>query len=157
MTEWAGAGAGRRSRRSGHGAGSTKATARAGDVVVKQVRTHVAVVGYGYWGSKHVRVLSTMPDVAVSVVDRDPRRIEDARSHYPYLESVEPDLDAAPLRRARLQRERLVDRQQVGLVDGGDGGRRRQREPAGGQQAGEEGKRTAHAAGVRVSEWIQSR
>jgi predicted dehydrogenase len=61
---------------------------------VKQVRTHVAVVGYGYWGSKHVRVLSTMPDVAVSVVDRDPERIEDARSHYPYLESVDTDLDA---------------------------------------------------------------
>ena len=80
--------------RSDRGARSTKATARAGDVVVKQVRTHVAVVGYGYWGSKHVRVLSTMPDVAVSVVDRDPERIEDARSHYPYLESVDTDLDA---------------------------------------------------------------
>ncbi len=43
----------------------------------------VAVVGYGYWGSKHVRVLSSLPDVSVSVVDADPARLSDAAIHYP--------------------------------------------------------------------------
>ena len=42
----------------------------------------VAVVGYGYWGSKHARVLAGMPDVTVKVVDSDPRRLATAaRSH----------------------------------------------------------------------------
>jgi predicted dehydrogenase len=44
-------------------------------------RLRVAVVGYGYWGSKHVRVLATMPGVDVTVVDvDDERRAEAARS-----------------------------------------------------------------------------
>jgi predicted dehydrogenase len=44
-------------------------------------RLRVAVVGYGYWGSKHVRVLANMPGVEVIVVDLDPeRRAEAARS-----------------------------------------------------------------------------
>ncbi len=29
----------------------------------------IAVVGYGYWGSKHVRVLSSIPGVDATVVD----------------------------------------------------------------------------------------
>src|SRR4051794_29117623 len=42
----------------------------------------VAVVGYGYWGSKHARVLASIPDVSVTVVDSDPRRIATAaRNH----------------------------------------------------------------------------
>jgi predicted dehydrogenase len=56
-------------------------------------RVHVAVVGYGYWGSKHVRVLSTMPDVAVTVVDSDERRLEEAAAHYPSVESTATDID----------------------------------------------------------------
>ena len=56
-------------------------------------RMHVAVVGYGYWGSKHVRVLSTMPDVAVTVVDRDPGRIEEAAALYPSVTRTATDLD----------------------------------------------------------------
>jgi predicted dehydrogenase len=66
----------------------------------KDVHVHVAVVGYGYWGSKHVRVLSTIPDVAVTVVDpRDERRME-AAAHYPNsriaerLDDVLEDVDA---------------------------------------------------------------
>jgi len=55
---------------------------------------HVAVVGYGYWGSKHVRVLSAMPDVAVSVVDAEVERLEDARAYYPSVEATGTDLDA---------------------------------------------------------------
>jgi ornithine cyclodeaminase/alanine dehydrogenase-like protein (mu-crystallin family) len=34
----------------------------------------IAVVGCGYWGAKHVRVLSTLPEVArVIVVDPNPK------------------------------------------------------------------------------------
>ena len=54
---------------------------------------HVAVVGYGYWGSKHVRVLSTMPDVAVTVVDSDVRPAAEAAAHYPRGEATATDLD----------------------------------------------------------------
>ena len=43
----------------------------------------VAVVGYGYWGAKHVRVLSSLPGVAVSVVDASPERLADAARHHP--------------------------------------------------------------------------
>jgi predicted dehydrogenase len=53
----------------------------------------VAVVGYGYWGSKHVRVLSTMPDVAVTVVDRDNSRTEEAAALYPAIERTAQDVD----------------------------------------------------------------
>jgi predicted dehydrogenase len=42
----------------------------------------VAVVGYGYWGSKHVRVLSGRPDVSVVVVDESEERREAATSHH---------------------------------------------------------------------------
>lgn len=45
--------------------------------------THVAVVGYGYWGSKHVRVLSSLPDVAVTVVDNAENRLAEAVANYP--------------------------------------------------------------------------
>jgi len=48
---------------------------------LKPVR--VAVVGYGYWGSKHVRVLNGMPGVEVTVVDRVPARREDAENTHP--------------------------------------------------------------------------
>jgi predicted dehydrogenase len=43
----------------------------------------VAVVGYGYWGSKHVRVLSALPGISVTVVDNDPARLAAARSAFP--------------------------------------------------------------------------
>ena len=47
---------------------------------IKNRRTELAVVGYGNWGSKHVRVLAGMPEVAVTVVDRDPVRLAEARA-----------------------------------------------------------------------------
>jgi predicted dehydrogenase len=56
-------------------------------------RVHVAVVGYGYWGSKHVRVLSTMPDVAVTVVDADLRRREEAAALYPSIRQTAGSVD----------------------------------------------------------------
>ena len=48
--------------------------------------TDVAVVGYGNWGSKHVRVFSSMPDVKVTVVDSDPLRLASAKSAFPMVE-----------------------------------------------------------------------
>jgi predicted dehydrogenase len=48
----------------------------------------VAVVGYGYWGSKHMRVLSSMPGVQVTIVDHDPERIAEARRAYPAAEAA---------------------------------------------------------------------
>ncbi|HEX2297160.1 MAG TPA: Gfo/Idh/MocA family oxidoreductase, partial [Pseudonocardiaceae bacterium] len=43
----------------------------------------IAVVGYGYWGSKHVRVLSSLPGVHVTIVDQDRDRLEEARRSHP--------------------------------------------------------------------------
>lgn len=48
----------------------------------------VAVVGYGYWGSKHMRVLSSMPGVQVTIVDQDPERIAEAKRSYPSAEAA---------------------------------------------------------------------
>jgi predicted dehydrogenase len=60
----------------------------------------VAVVGYGYWGSKHVRVFSSMPGVAVTVVDGHQDRLAEAAARYPAatlatdLADVLDDIDA---------------------------------------------------------------
>ncbi|NMI00267.1 Gfo/Idh/MocA family protein [Pseudonocardia acidicola] len=57
-------------------------------------------MGYGYWGSKHVRVLSSMPDVSVTVVDISPERLRDAAARCPtvrtaaHLGHVIDDVDA---------------------------------------------------------------
>ncbi|MEQ3549118.1 Gfo/Idh/MocA family oxidoreductase [Pseudonocardia nematodicida] len=61
---------------------------------------HVAVVGYGYWGSKHVRVLCSMPSVAVTVVDEHTGRLAEALSRHPgirvaeHVHDVLDDVDA---------------------------------------------------------------
>lgn len=47
------------------------------------LRDRIAVVGYGYWGSKHVRVLSSTPGVDVTIVDGQPARLAEASTHYP--------------------------------------------------------------------------
>ncbi|TWF78988.1 putative dehydrogenase [Pseudonocardia hierapolitana] len=60
----------------------------------------IAVVGNGYWGSKHVRVLSSLPDVDVTVVDVVDERLAEAAAYYPAarfarsLEDVLDDIDA---------------------------------------------------------------
>jgi len=47
----------------------------------------VAVVGCGYWGSKHVRVLSSLPDVSqIIVVDPDPRACAAIAATFPNVE-----------------------------------------------------------------------
>lgn len=61
---------------------------------------HIAVVGCGYWGSKHVRVLSGLSGVDVSLVDRDDARRASLEAAYPIRRSVQDvsdlfdDLDA---------------------------------------------------------------
>jgi predicted dehydrogenase len=46
-------------------------------------RDRIAVVGYGYWGSKHVRILSSTPGVDVTIVDGRPARLAEAAAQYP--------------------------------------------------------------------------
>jgi predicted dehydrogenase len=54
-----------------------------GDTGVSDHRAiRIAVVGYGYWGSKHVRVLSSLPDVAVTIVDGNIDRLSEASAHH---------------------------------------------------------------------------
>jgi predicted dehydrogenase len=43
----------------------------------------VGVVGYGYWGSKHVRVLSALTDVDVTVIDNRAERLAEAGRAFP--------------------------------------------------------------------------
>jgi len=46
-------------------------------------KLRVGVIGYGYWGSKHVRVLTGMPNVEVTVVENRPQRLKDAAASFP--------------------------------------------------------------------------
>lgn len=48
-----------------------------------RTRMRVGVVGYGYWGSKHVRVLNSLPDVEVTVIDQNEQRLREAMSSFP--------------------------------------------------------------------------
>ncbi len=58
------------------------------------MRLKVGVVGYGYWGSKHVRVLQTMPDVDVVVIERDQEKLSLAGATFPHLTCIQ-DFDLA--------------------------------------------------------------
>lgn len=59
------------------------------------VKVRVGVVGAGYWGSKHVRTFSALPDVEhVSVIDPSADRLAALTRGYPGLVSF-PTLDAA--------------------------------------------------------------
>jgi predicted dehydrogenase len=66
----------------------------------RRANIRIAVVGFGYWGSKHARVLNGIPDVAVTVVDGDERRLAEAEARYPSvrttrrLRDVLDDVDA---------------------------------------------------------------
>jgi predicted dehydrogenase len=58
------------------------------------------VVGYGYWGSKHARVLSGFGDVDLAIIDRSPERRTAARLAFPSarvvsnLDEIVEQLDA---------------------------------------------------------------
>lgn len=58
------------------------------------MKTTIGVVGYGYWGSKHVRVLSSLADVDVHVIDADRTRRELAAEAFPGV-TIHADLDHA--------------------------------------------------------------
>jgi predicted dehydrogenase len=67
----------------------------------KSPSLRVGVVGCGYWGSKHVRVLSCMPEVrGVAVIDRDARTREKIVASFPAsipyqdLDEALPHVDA---------------------------------------------------------------
>jgi predicted dehydrogenase len=63
--------------------------------VKKAPQLRVGVVGCGYWGSKHVRILSCVPEVSrVAVIDRDARTREKIVASFP-ASSAYQDLDAA--------------------------------------------------------------
>jgi predicted dehydrogenase len=67
-------------------------------MTVKSVR--VGLVGYGYWGSKHARVLASLPGVELTVVEGDSERLRAAGASFPSarlassLPDVATDLDA---------------------------------------------------------------
>ncbi len=46
----------------------------------------VGLVGYGYWGSKHVRVLACIRGVRLTVIDADPDRLLEAKSAFPSVD-----------------------------------------------------------------------
>jgi predicted dehydrogenase len=63
-----------------------------------EVRVRVAVIGCGYWGAKHVRVLSGLPQVKqVVAVDPRPAATDPLRLSYPGLITVESIDDALDL------------------------------------------------------------
>jgi predicted dehydrogenase len=67
---------------------ASAARRESGNLTTFEPDVRVAVVGYGYWGSKHMRVLSSMPGVQVTIVDQDPERIADAKRAYPAAEAA---------------------------------------------------------------------
>jgi predicted dehydrogenase len=54
--------------------------------------TAIGIIGYGYWGSKHARVMSAMPDVELHVIDANDLRREYAAEAFPSAH-VHADLD----------------------------------------------------------------
>lgn len=57
-------------------------------------KLRIGVLGYGYWGSKHVRVLNGMPDVDVVAIEQDVDRLNAAGAQFPSV-GLESDLSAA--------------------------------------------------------------
>ncbi len=52
----------------------------------------IGVVGCGYWGARHVRVFSSLPNVEVTAIDADADRAE--RAAWPYRAAFSADLDS---------------------------------------------------------------
>jgi predicted dehydrogenase len=50
--------------------------------------TRIGVVGYGYWGSKHVRVLTGIPDLEVTVVESNDQRRQEAQASFPVVRTA---------------------------------------------------------------------
>ncbi len=62
--------------------------------------TRVGVIGYGYWGAKHVRVLAGLPSVELTVIEHRRDRLREAMTSFPAanvascLTEVQDALDA---------------------------------------------------------------
>ncbi|MCW2690189.1 MAG: oxidoreductase [Mycobacterium sp.] len=60
----------------------------------------VGLIGYGYWGSKHVRVLVGLPGVELTVIENRPDRLREAMLSFPAVHvascvgEVQDELDA---------------------------------------------------------------
>jgi predicted dehydrogenase len=67
---------------------ASSARRESGNLTTFDPDVRVAVVGYGYWGSKHMRVLSSMPGVQVTIVEQDAERIAEAQRAYPAAEAA---------------------------------------------------------------------
>lgn len=52
----------------------------------------IGVAGFGYWGAKHVRVLTELPDIELTVIDQDERQLRQARTEWPGI-NLATDLD----------------------------------------------------------------
>jgi predicted dehydrogenase len=69
-----------------------------GDLPDRSIR--VGVIGYGYWGSKHARVLAGAPGVELTVIESEPDRLRAAATSFPAihvafrLDEVQDELDA---------------------------------------------------------------
>src|SRR6059058_5281325 len=69
-----------------------------GSLPVRSIR--VGVIGYGYWGSKHARVLASVPGAELTVIESEPTRLREAMMCFPAvhvayrLDEVQDDLDA---------------------------------------------------------------
>ena len=67
---------------------------------VSHTSIRVGVIGYGYWGSKHVRVLAGLPGVELTVIENRLDRLREAKISFPAvhvasrLDEVEDQLDA---------------------------------------------------------------
>ena len=67
---------------------------------VPHTSIRVGVIGYGYWGSKHVRVLAGLPGVELTVIENRLDRLREAMISFPAvhvasrLDEVEDKLDA---------------------------------------------------------------
>ena len=58
------------------------------------MKLRVGVVGYGYWGSKHVRVLNSMPDLDVVIIEQDTDRLAEAGATFPSV-ALSRDVEAS--------------------------------------------------------------
>jgi predicted dehydrogenase len=83
---------------------STAFPARLDTVYPLERATHksirVGLIGYGYWGSKHVRVLAGLPGVELTVIENRPDRLREAMTSFPAIHvasrlgKVQDELDA---------------------------------------------------------------
>ncbi len=60
-----------------------------------QKTLRIGVLGCGYWGSKHVRVLASLPNIDLVLIDRDSRTISALAATYPAVQTARALEDVA--------------------------------------------------------------